>query len=412
MKILFLAPQPFFLERGTPIAVRMAVETLARRGHSIDLLTYHEGADVAIDGVRLVRIAAPPGVRGVPVGPSWKKLVCDVFFLVKFLRMAQGRRYDVIHAVEEAATIAHGTRWIHRTPYIVDMDSSIPSQLVETFPALAAIERPLRALETHTLRSSLGVVAVCKELAKIAERAGVKGPIGVVEDAALEDGTPPPAAPSAPAAPPRLRAELGLDAAMPLVLYVGNLQSYQGVGLLVDAFARTKQAGVLVVVGGDRARIDALRTRAETLGVAGRVHWTGPRPLADLFALLREADILASPRLHGVNTPMKIYSYLASGVPIVATDILSHTQVLTPDVAALAAPDVDALAAALDRLLGDAALRDRLGAAGAALARREFSREAFDRKLGAFYGDVEARLAALRGGRGGAKSPARVESST
>ena len=43
MKILFLAPQPFFLERGTPIAVRMAVETLARLGHRVDLLVEREG---------------------------------------------------------------------------------------------------------------------------------------------------------------------------------------------------------------------------------------------------------------------------------------------------------------------------------------------------------------------------------
>ena len=53
-------------------------------------------------------------------------------------------------------------------------------------------------------------------------------------------------------------------------------------------------------------------------------------------------DILVSPRIRGTNTPLKIYSYLRSGKPIVATDLLTHTQVLSPDVARLVAPDADA----------------------------------------------------------------------
>jgi len=395
MNILVLAPQPFFLERGTPIAVRLAVETLAKTGHAVDLLVYHEGEDVSIDGVRITRIAKPPGVRGVPPGPSWKKLVCDVFFLAKFLGMTRARRYDVIHAVEEAAAIAQGTRWLHRTPYVVDMDSSLASQLEEAYPWIAPFAGILHAAEARTLRGAVAVVAVCKELANVATKAGVLAPIAVVEDAALgeADGTRDGEMPASRS----LRDELGIPAGTPLVLYVGNLQKYQGVDLLVDAFGRTTRPGSLVVVGGDPARIERMRERVRSLGLEGRVHCAGPRPLADLARCLAQADVLVSPRLRGVNTPMKIYSYLVSGVPIVATDILSHTQVLTEEVAALAPPDPESFARALDRLLGDAALRARLGAAGRALALRQFTREAFDRKLLAFYRDVEACVIAGRG---------------
>jgi hypothetical protein len=61
MRILFLAPHPFFAERGTPIAVRLAVEALCKAGHEVDLLTYHEGQDIAVPGMRLIRIAATAG---------------------------------------------------------------------------------------------------------------------------------------------------------------------------------------------------------------------------------------------------------------------------------------------------------------------------------------------------------------
>jgi glycosyltransferase involved in cell wall biosynthesis len=386
MKILVAAPQPFFLERGTPIAVRLTVETMAKLGHEVDLLVYHEGKDLAMDGVRIVRAPAPPGVHGVPVGPSWKKIACDLPFAMTMLRLARPGRYDVIHAVEEAAALAHATRWIHRTPYVVDMDSSMPSQLEDAIPWTRPFATPMRWYERSMLRNAAAVLAVCRELARIAERAGVRAPIGVVEDAALTDE----AENGAPQA--SFREELGIGAGVPIVLYVGNLQSYQGVDLLLDAFARTHQPGALVVVGGDAPRIERFRERGRVLGIQDRAFWTGPRSLAGLNRLLRQADVLVSPRLHGINTPMKIYSYLASGRPVLATDIVSHTQVLTPEVAMLAPAEPGAFAGALDRLLADADLRARIGGRGGDLARREFTRDAFERKLGSFLATVERAL--------------------
>ncbi|MBT7065178.1 MAG: glycosyltransferase, partial [Verrucomicrobia bacterium] len=65
MKILLLAPHPFYQERGTPIAVRLLAETLAADGHHVDLLSYHEGDNVTIHpGVTHHRAPAPPGVHG------------------------------------------------------------------------------------------------------------------------------------------------------------------------------------------------------------------------------------------------------------------------------------------------------------------------------------------------------------
>ena len=53
---------------------------------------------------------------------------------------------------------------------------------------------------------------------------------------------------------------------------------------------------------------------------------------------LQAADVLVSPRILGTNIPLKIYSYLASGVPVVATDLPTHTQSVSADIAILAAP--------------------------------------------------------------------------
>ena len=78
-RMLVVAPQPFYTPRGTPLSVYYRTLVMAEQGVSIDLLTYGEGEDVEIKGVRLVRIPRMAWVGSVPVGPSWKKLFLDMF---------------------------------------------------------------------------------------------------------------------------------------------------------------------------------------------------------------------------------------------------------------------------------------------------------------------------------------------
>ena len=66
---------------------------------------------------------------------------------------------------------------------------------------------------------------------------------------------------------------------------------------------------------------------------------------------MQAADLLVSPRIRGTNTPLKIYSYLRSGKPIVATNLLTHTQVLTPEIAVLVEPTPERFAAAILELI-------------------------------------------------------------
>ena len=118
----------------------------------------------------------------------------------------------------------------------------------------------------------------------------------------------------------------------------------------------------------------------------------GPRPLERLGHILAAADILVSPRCAGRNTPMKLYSYLQSGRPVLATRLPTHTQVLTDDTAQLVAPSAPAMADGLRRLLASPDLRTALGRAGRALAEREYGPESFRRRVAEFYGRVGRRV--------------------
>jgi glycosyltransferase involved in cell wall biosynthesis len=152
----------------------------------------------------------------------------------------------------------------------------------------------------------------------------------------------------------------------------------------------------LVIVGGREDDITRYRKRAAELGIRPAVHFLGPRPVSLLRDLLGEADVLVSPRLKGLNTPMKIYSYLDSGTAVLATRLPTHTQVLDEHTAYLVDPQPAALGDGLATLLRDPLLRDRLASAAKEYVQREFTPEVARRKLGAFYSRVESHAAGER----------------
>ena len=387
MRILLVAPQPFYQERGTPIAVRMLAETLCGQGHAVDLLTYHEGADLDVEGLRILRTPALPGLRHVPIGISWKKLVCDLLISGRLLELALSHRYDVIHAVEEAVFPAILLRSSARARVVYDMDSMLGESLVSKWRLLRPAQRLLRAMERAVIRRADAVFAVCKDLARHATVDAPGVPVFLIEDVAL------PSPQYCGEAEP-LRELLAVRG--PLALYVGNLQRYQGVEQVVSAMAQLPKLldVTLVLIGGTPEDVARVRSLVRKLHLEERVYLLGPRPLAHLTGFLAQADILVSPRLHGSNTPMKVYSYMGSGTAILATRIASHTQVLDDDSALLVEPTPQALAKGLATLAADESLRARLGGAARRRAAERYSLEAFREKVRAAYQTLETRGAA------------------
>ncbi|MDF2774384.1 MAG: alpha-D-kanosaminyltransferase [Geminicoccaceae bacterium] len=398
MKILFLAPHPFFQHRGTPIADRAVLEVLSARGDTVDVLCFPEGELVDIAGCTIHRVGGIPGLRGVRPGFSLKKLAYDVAMFPQSVGMMRRVRYDLVHAVEESAFMALAMKRLFGVPYVYDMDSSLAQQLTEKHPSLRSARRILERFEGRVVRESLAVVAVCKALEDVAARYAPDKIIHCVEDFSLlpdRNGAGDVSAQS------EIDAELqSLSSSGRVILYVGNLEQYQGIDLLIDAFRLIADRATdtrLVVVGGHPADVQRYRTKVQGAGIADRVRFVGPRPLAALPHVLRHATIVASPRLKGQNTPMKVYSYLDSDRPLIATRLPTHTQVLDSEIALLVEPTPESMADGLARLLADPALRARLVRAAAHRVRSEFSRDAYRRKMTAFYDAVERQLQHARG---------------
>lgn len=166
MNILLLAPHPFYQNRGTPIAVDLVLKVLSERGEQIDVVTYHEGRDVEYNNVKIHRTPNLPFVKNIRPGFSWKKIVCDFFMFFQVINLIFKKRYNLIHAGEEAVFIALVLKVLFKIPYVYDMDSSIAQQMVEKHPGLKFLASFFDFCEGLAVKNSEVVVAVCDALSE------------------------------------------------------------------------------------------------------------------------------------------------------------------------------------------------------------------------------------------------------
>ncbi len=393
MNILFLAPHPFYQDRGTPIAVNLILRVLSERKELVDVITYHEGNDMQHDGMTLHRIPRLPFIQNVRPGFSFKKLICDGFMIVRTFQQFWGKRYHIVHAVEEAVFIALALKAIFRVPYVYDMDSSLAQQMVEKHPVLGAFQPIFTYLESLAVKHAKAVVPVCEALGDLVLSYGAKK-VCILHDVPLLEHFNAPKSDS-------VDTEIANDRM--IIMYVGNLEVYQGLDLLLDSFSLvTAQVSYvdLVIVGGAKADINKYQQKSRDLEIEERVVFLGAKPIDRLSSFLAKADILVSPRGKGNNTPMKLYSYLQSGKPIVATNLPTHTQVLNEEVAVLAKPCSESFARGMIRLIDDQALGMKLGAAGKRLVEQKYSYGAFCEKVNQLYDWLVTELEGCAGGSG------------
>lgn len=386
MRVLLLAPHPFYQDRGTPIDVHLVLRVLSERpGTTVDVVTYHEGEDVDLPSVQLHRSRRLPGLDGIRPGFSMKKVIADVLLFFKAWTLVRKNDYDLVHAGEEAVFFAMFFKQVYGIPYAYDLDSSIAQQLVEQRPYLDAFSELFDWMERQAIQGSLINFPVCNALADLCRENGSRKTVTLHDISQLDD--------PAEADPECLRQEVDPEGL--LFLYVGNLEPYQGIDLLLESFQvahREEPAVTLVIIGGSSEDIDHYRTKASALGIEENTEFLGPRPFERLGDYLAGADVLVCPRSEGINTPMKIFPYLHSGRSVLATDLRTHNQILTEDEAFLAPADPEEFAQGMLKLARNPSLRTRLGQNGRAFVERNHTFEAHRERLNEAYDWIEENL--------------------
>jgi glycosyltransferase involved in cell wall biosynthesis len=375
VKILMIAPEPFFEPRGTPFSEFHRIRALVELGHTVDLVTYPFGKDVSVPGLRVFRSLRPPFISEVRIGPSFAKIPLDGLLALTVIRRALSERYDAVHSHEEGSFIGVGVAAALGVPHLYDMHSSLPQQLTNfAFSRSRVLRRIFEVLERVVIRRSRVVIVICPHLEETVRSIDRVVPTVLIENSPGSGDTP------VAGSGERIREELGLSVTTPIVLYTGTFEAYQGLDLLFAAAAYVKQRRPdvrTVLAGGRPDQIDASRAAARAAGLGDAVIFAGQRPADQIPAFLDAADVLVSPRSSGTNTPLKIYQYLRSGRPIVATRLLTHTQVLDDAVAFLSAATPEGFGGAILDALSDPERARMVGARARQLADTKYSYEAY-----------------------------------
>lgn len=396
--VLFITPQPFFQERGSPYRVRAEIQALVAQGFDVHLLSYPMGRDTEIPGVTQFRSWKVPGIPEVPIGWSFRKLVLDISLFFKTLLLLCRYRYVAVHGVEDAGVMAAFLSVIFRFPYIFDMHSQMSEQLAQcVLKAGGPLHRCFSAVERWCMRRAAGIITVSDVIT-----ARVRGLAPLVPAMTLEDLALGCTESIGVAEVAALRSQHGGDE-YSLAVYTGNFEPYQGIDLLLTGFAellRMEASGAiqlerpprLVLVGGgtdDDPRMKKYRRMAEELSLGARAVFVGQKNESEVGLFTAMADLLVSPRIAGAHTPLKIYTYMAAAKPIVATRIAAHTNVLHDGNAFLGEAEpagfgttfATAFAASAEAL----ELRAAKVAEATALLEKRFSRAEFYRRMGVLY---------------------------
>ena len=371
-----IAPEPFFEPRGTPFSEFHRIKALTALGHSVDLVTYPFGSDVNMPGLRIFRSLRPPFLRGVKIGPSFAKLPLDALLALTALRRGVGGGYDAVHSHEEGGLIGILLAAILRVPHLYDMHSSLPQQLTNfAFSRSAMVRGVFQMIERLMIRRSRVVIVICPSLEETVRGIDRGANVVLIENApgSLDEAVTPGQAAA-------VRDKFGLTKTTPLVLYTGTFEAYQGLDLLFDAMAivkRRRPDARLLLAGGKPEQVERAQAQARVAGIADVTIFAGERPASEIPAYLTACDALVSPRSKGTNTPLKIYQYLRSGRPIVATRLLTHTQVLDDETAILTGTSPAEFADGILQALDDRARAESVGRRAQHLADTKYSYEAY-----------------------------------
>ena len=361
MRILHLAKYYWPRSGGMARVVQDLAEAVGEMGHHVEVVAVERFLDRHTGPRSAIRVtrAYSFGTVGAEIAPGYLR--------------AAWRSADLIH-VHHPHALADVVSLLSfgRTPIVVTQHADNPH----------AIQRPLARLVLQRARAivvpSQAHIAMCCELAGAESKVSVI-PFGI--DTRRWEVVPAPV----PGNPPR-------------AIFIGPIVRWKGVDILLRALERTP--GLFLDVIGSGPDLNRVRTLSQALAVQDRVRWFGEYPDEDLPRRMADADFLVLPSTTVEEKfGLVVLEAMAAGRPVITTAVPSGVrEVNVPNQTGFEVPvrDVDALASAMQRLAGDALLRERLGRAGHTRVREHFSREEMARRHLALYAEVLESRASLR----------------
>jgi glycosyltransferase involved in cell wall biosynthesis len=324
LKILMLAPTPYFADRGCHVRIYEEARALVELGQAVQIVTYHLGRDMP--GIPTWRIAAIPWYRKLAAGPSWHKPYLDILLFFKALQAARQFKPDLIHAhLHEGAFIGIFLKMFLKAPLLFDCQGSLTAELIDHgfFRKGSILHRAFRLLEGFINRRADFVLtssgAGAQDLLanwQMPERK-VRALIDAVDTEIFR-----------PYPQDEARRALGLPFNVPLVVYLGVLNAYQGIDLLLECVRILQQRGEplhFLIMGFPDEKY---RKKAVELGIAELITFTGRVDYGKAPLYLSAGDIAVSPKISLTEANGKLFNYLACGLPTVVFDTPTNREIL------------------------------------------------------------------------------------
>ena len=324
LRILMIAPTPYFSDRGCHVRIYEEARALCSLGHDVRIVTYHIGRDMP--GIPVTRIPAIPWYTKLEAGPSWHKLYLDLLLIYKSVPLAFNFRPHIIHShLHEGLFIGYFLKKLFKTALILDYQGSLTGECVDHgfFKASSLMARIFRRLERMinnfadriVTSSSAGVSELITNWGIPPERV-----IPVIDGVDTDIFQPLPQHEG--------RQQTGIPANIPVVAYLGILSRYQGSDLLLDCIsilkAREIQAHFLIM----GFPCERYKSAAIARGISDMITFTGKIEYSSAPLLLSAADIAISPKLSLTEANGKLFNYMACALPTVVFDTPVNREVL------------------------------------------------------------------------------------
>lgn len=348
MRILMIAPTPFFSDRGCHVRIYEEIKALRKKGLEVFLCTYHHGRDM--EGIKTYRIFDIPWYKKYGAGPSLHKFYVDPILLGFCLKKIKYLKPDILHChLHEGALIGIICRMFKKIPVVFDMQGSLTDELKahNFLGGNQAVLSLMKAVERKIVDSVDRIISSSEECANfvLSEFGISKDKIEIIPDGIDISMF------SSQRGILNLRKKFNVPTHKKIVVYLGVLSRYQGVDLLLDAIHKISslRKDIYFIIMG-YPNVEYYKELSERMGISDLTYFTGRIPYEKMPDYLLLGDIAVSPKISATEANGKILNYMAAGLPTIVFDNPVNKELLG-NAGVYAKPDSNSLAEKIIELL-------------------------------------------------------------